>query len=104
VRAVDPRLHRDAYGAIVTLRGGERRWTGLVHAGGSYLCSNDARVHFGLGAQETVDELQVQWPDGMEERFPGRSADQIVVLRKGEGRRIDPSKGKTRAEPSESKP
>jgi enediyne biosynthesis protein E4 len=88
VRALDPRLRRDAYGATVTVRCGSRRWSGLVHAGGSYLCSNDPRVHFGLGHREAVDELRVRWPDGAEELFPGRPADQIVTLRKGEGQPI----------------
>jgi hypothetical protein len=87
VRAVDPQLKRDAYGAIVTIRSGSRRWMGLVQPGGSYLCSSDPRVHFGLGPCDAVDELRVLWPDGVEEVFPGRPTDRVVVLRKGEGRR-----------------
>jgi hypothetical protein len=87
VRAVDPRLKRDAYGATITVRCGTRRWIGLVQPGGSYLCSSDPRVPFGLGSCDAVDELRVLWPDGVEEVFPGRQADRVVVLRKGEGRR-----------------
>ena len=86
VRAVDPLLKRDAYGATVTVRCGGRRRIGLVQAGGSYLCSSDPRVHFGLGPCDTVDELRVLWPDGVEEVFPGWPTDRVVVLRKGEGR------------------
>lgn len=87
VRALDPALKRDAYGAVVTIRSGERRWTGWVNPGSSFLCSNDPRVHFGLGACATLDGLRVLWPDGTTEEFSGRSADQVVELRKGEGRR-----------------
>ncbi len=87
VRVVDPRLKRDAYGATVTVRCDARRWMGLVHAGGSYLCSSDPRVHFGLGSCDAVEELRVLWPDGAEEVFPGGPADRIVVLHKGEGKR-----------------
>src|SRR5207237_691688 len=50
VRALDPALRRDAYGAEVTVKAGPRRWLGLVNPGSSYLCSNDPRAHFGLGA------------------------------------------------------
>jgi hypothetical protein len=88
VRALDPALHRDAYGAEITVRAGERRWLGLVNPGASYLCSNDPRAHFGLGPAAAVDGVNVVWPDGTEESFPGCPADRVVVLRKGEGRRV----------------
>lgn len=104
VRALDPQLRRDAYGGSVTARSGSRFWSGLVHAGESYLCSNDPRVHFGLGPRQSVDELRVCWPDGSEEQFAGRQADQIVILRKGEGRTIKPAAAKTAAGSAEKKP
>jgi hypothetical protein len=88
VRALDPALDRDAYGAVVTVHAGGRRWVGLVNPGSSYLCSNDPRAHFGLGAAEKVDSIGVRWPDGdsAEEVFPGGAADRVVVLRRGEGK------------------
>ncbi len=87
VRAVDPALHRDAYGAEITVRVGDRRRVGWINPGQSYLCSNDARAHFGLGTAAAVDAIEVLWPDGAREEFAGRAADQAVVLRKGEGKR-----------------
>jgi hypothetical protein len=88
VRTVDPSLGgRDAYGAEVTVQAGGRRWTRWVNPGYSYLCSNDPRAHFGLGEAGHVDALEVIWPDGTEESFNGRAADQNVVLRKGMGKR-----------------
>jgi hypothetical protein len=90
VRAFDPVLHRDAYGAEVTVQAGTRRWLGLINPASSYLCSNDPRAHFGLGPAATVDALGVIWPDGSEETFSGGSADRLVVLRKGEGQRVSP--------------
>jgi len=35
-----------------------------LHAGSSYLSSEDPRLHFGLGDAERVAELVVLWPDG----------------------------------------
>ncbi len=87
VRAVDPALHRDAYGAEITVRVGDRRRVGWINPGQSYLCSNDARAHFGLGTATAVDAIEVLWPDGAREVFDGRPADQAVVLRKGQGKR-----------------
>jgi hypothetical protein len=50
------------------------------------MASNDPAVHFGLGAAASVDGIDVLWPDGTKESFPGGAADRLVVLRKGEGR------------------
>jgi hypothetical protein len=88
VRALDPARRRDAYGAVVTVHAGGRRWVGAVNPGSSYLCSNDPRAHFGLGAAERVDSIGVRWPDGdsTEEVFPGGAADRLVVVRRGEGK------------------
>jgi hypothetical protein len=88
VRAVDPALHRDAYGAEVAVYAGGRRWLRSVNPGYSYLCSNDARVHFGLGPAERVDAIELIWPDGTAESFPGQPVDQVVALRKGEGKPV----------------
>jgi hypothetical protein len=86
VRAIDPALHRDAYGAEISIRAGGRRLMHWINPGYSYLCSNDPRAHFGLGPAERVDVIEVVWPDGSEEVFPGGAADRVVVLRKGEGK------------------
>ncbi len=88
VRAVDPAAGgRDAYGAEVTVRAGGRRWTALVTTSQSYLCSSDPRAHFGLGSAGSVETVEVLWPDGARETFPGRKSDQIAILKKGEGRK-----------------
>ncbi len=86
VRALDTALRRDAYGAEITVYAGGRRWLRCVNPGYSYLCSNDPRAHFGLGQAERVDAVEVVWPDGTAEAFPGQAVDQVVVLRKGEGK------------------
>lgn len=86
VRVIDPALGgRDAYGAEVTVHAGTRRWVRWVNPGSSYLCSNDPRAHFGLGAVERVDAIKVLWPDGLEETFPGQRVDQALVLARGKG-------------------
>jgi hypothetical protein len=90
VRAVDPRLKRDALGAIVTVQAGQRRWVGLVNPGQSYLSSGDPRVHFGLGVADRVDSVRVDWPDGLAEEFPGMPADRIATLHRGKGRKVGP--------------
>jgi hypothetical protein len=86
VRAVDPALKRDAYGAEVLLEAGGRRQQRWINPGYSYECSCDPRAHFGLGGAANYDRLEIHWPDGSTEVYPGGAADRVVLLRKGEGR------------------
>jgi hypothetical protein len=87
VRATDPRLNRDAYGAVVTLTAGGRSWARLVNPGSSYLCSNDPRAHFGLGSA-TPTGLTVLWPDGRAEAFDPPPVGRYVEVRRGSGRPV----------------
>jgi len=87
VRAIDSAAGgRDAYGAEIIVQAGNRRWWRLLHPAYGYLCSNDPRVHFGLGTANRVDSMHVIWPDGSEETFPGSAVDTMLSLRKGAGR------------------
>ncbi len=86
VRALDPKLKRDAYGAEVRVRAGRREWLRLVNPAGGFVCSNSPVAFFGLGAATHIDSIEVRWPDGVGEVFPGGGADRAVELRKGEGR------------------
>jgi hypothetical protein len=84
-RAVDPRLERDALGARISVRAGGRTLRRIVAPAYSYLSSSDTRVHFGLGDAARVERIEVRWPDGRTESFPGGPADRILTLRRGEG-------------------
>ena len=57
-----------------------RRLVREVHAGSSYLSSEDPRVHFGLGRARTVRELVVRYPDGSTIRRTGVHADRLLAL------------------------
>ena len=69
-------------GAIVTatLPDG-RRLVKEMHAGSSYLSSEDPRANFGLGGASRVRELVVRRPDGTVTRLRGVAADRLVTLR-----------------------
>lgn len=93
VRAFDTEFKRDAIGAEIKLRAGERRWQGLIQPGQSYQCSNDPRVHFGLGDIERVDAIDVAWPDGSAERFKCPAVDTRVEVQRGTGEPIPTQQG-----------
>ena len=93
VRALDPELGRDAYGAEIRVQAGERSWLQWINPGYSYLASNDPRAHFGLGKFDQVDSIRVIWPDGREEVFPGTEVDRVIILSRGEGRDVESDSG-----------
>ena len=86
VRAIDPALGgRDAYGAEIVVHCRGQKFFGWINPGYSFLCSNDPRAHFGLGDRTGLDAIDVIWPGGKQERFPGGQTDRVLVLHKGKG-------------------
>jgi hypothetical protein len=41
-------------------------------------------VEFGLGADETIDELRVRWPCGADEAYTGAEANRFLLVREGQ--------------------
>ena len=64
----------------------------LIRWGGS----SDFRVHFGLGANETVESLSVRWPNGKVEAFQKVKADRHYLLKEGSGRLTPVEQGSAR--------
>ncbi len=85
VRAVEPRLRRDAIGARIVVAAGGLEFMRTVGGGSSYLSSSDPGAHFGFGDAEAVDHVDVRWPDGERERFVIDGVDRSVELLRGEG-------------------
>ena len=53
---------RDAHGATVSGLVGETRVYRDVQPDGSYLTSSEPLVHFGLGAETRIRDVEVRWP------------------------------------------
>jgi len=76
---------RDAHGALVTVVAGGARSTRLATPGYGYLSSHDPRAHFGILGASSVEHIEVVWPDGTKESFPGGATNRRVVVTKGTG-------------------
>jgi hypothetical protein len=83
LQLVGTRSGRDAIGARVTLSAGGRARTRARVGGGSYLTASDPRLLFGLGDATRVDSVEVRWPSGLTERFPGPPVGRYTTLREG---------------------
>jgi hypothetical protein len=76
---------RDAVGATVYLTRAGLRQRGDILSGGSYISSNDQRVHFGLGADTQVTSLEIHWPGGTTEILKIPAVDRIFTIEQGKG-------------------
>jgi len=73
--------NRDAIGARLTLTAGGRKQIREIDGGNGFSAQSSRVVHFGLGASEQVDQLEVRWPSGKRQVYkglPGRSRLLIV--------------------------
>jgi hypothetical protein len=76
---LEVKLPHFAPGGIVTaLLPDGRRLVREIHAGSSYLSSEDPRVHFGLGSATMVTRLTVRYPGGKTTQLTGVAGDRIV--------------------------
>jgi hypothetical protein len=77
------RSNRDAIGTRIKLRAGGMEQIREVHPGGGFLSSNDFRAHFGLGASNVVDEIEIKWPAGTTQIFKKVRARQFLKIKEG---------------------
>jgi hypothetical protein len=88
IRCLGVKANRDAIGARVFVYVGDRKISGEIQTGTSFLSQNDPRVHIGLADNTAYQRIEVQWPGGAQEVFPGGKANQILVLTEGRGSAI----------------
>ncbi|MGC9197999.1 MAG: CRTAC1 family protein [Acidobacteriaceae bacterium] len=80
-----PKSPRDAVGTTVYLTADGLRQRGDVLSGGSYLSSNDFRVHFGIGDAVDPGTAEIHWPDGSKQTLKLPAVDRIYTVTEGSG-------------------
>ncbi len=78
------RTHRDAIGAVVTVKLRDRTMVSMLAAGDGYMCSNQRQVFFGLGELADIESVSVQWPCGETQTYEGLTPDSEYLLVEGE--------------------
>ena len=69
-----------AVGATVTVTVGPMHSIYPVHGVFGYLSASDPRPHFGLGAADRADRVEIRWPDGQEQLLEAVPANQILEV------------------------
>jgi hypothetical protein len=72
--------NRDGIGAMVDVWAGGQHQLAERVASSGYLSQNDGRLHFGLGAADTIDKLVVHWPSGRTQTLQNLSADRVLTV------------------------
>jgi enediyne biosynthesis protein E4 len=67
-------------GATVRLKAGGRLLIDEVRSGGSYLSQSDFRVHFGLREAQTIEKLEIEWPDGCQQTRRSLAVNQVLTI------------------------
>ncbi|HEX5481907.1 MAG TPA: CRTAC1 family protein [Terriglobia bacterium] len=83
LRTIGVKSNRSGIGTRVRCVTGDGVQIDEVRSGGGYLSQNDLRVHFGLGAAEKVDLLELRWPSGHVDTLRNLAVDQIIVVKEG---------------------
>ena len=84
VQLIGTASNRSAIGSRVIARYGGKQQAQEVMAQSSFYSSNDPRLHFGLGAEPSVD-LRIRWTNGLVEEIPRVKSNQFLTIREGKG-------------------
>ena len=79
-KLVGTRSNRSAIGAEVVVESSGTRQRKVVDGGMGFASQNDRRVHFGLGAREWVDRVEIHWPSGIRQVLQHLAVDQFQTI------------------------
>jgi hypothetical protein len=77
--------NRDGIGARVHITGesGLEQY-GYVSTASSYLSASDKRVHFGLGNDRQVRQIEIRWPSGITQILKDIAVDQVLTVKEAQ--------------------
>jgi enediyne biosynthesis protein E4 len=84
-RLVGTKSNRDAIGARVKIFANGIMQTRMVRSGSSYLSQSELPVTFGLGKQDKIDRVVVDWPSGRSEEFKQLSGGKSYEITEAQG-------------------
>jgi hypothetical protein len=86
LKLIGTKCNRTAIGARARVITGKHIQMDEVHSGTSVMSQSDLRLHFGVGAVETIDAIEIKWPTTQKlEKFTQIKANQILTIREGDG-------------------
>jgi hypothetical protein len=82
---IGTKSNRDAIGSTVRLYAHGQVQSRYLRSGSSYLSQSELPVTFGVGGQDVVERVVVDWPSGSTEEFPKLKAGKSYQLTENKG-------------------
>jgi hypothetical protein len=81
LKLVGTKSNRMGIGAQIhiTAADGMQQWNEVTTSVG-YASSSDSRVHFGLGKNQKIKEMEIRWPSGIKQVLKDVTVDQILTI------------------------
>jgi len=81
LKLVGTKSNRMGIGAQIhiTTEDGRSQWNEVTTAVG-YASSSDSRVHFGLGKNQRIKDLEIRWPSGIKQTLHDLAVDRILTI------------------------
>ena len=85
IKLIGTKSNTSAIGAQVRVEAGGYVQLQEVTSQSSYYSANDRRLHFGLGAHNKAEKVEVRWPSGQVETLKEIAGNQILIIKEGRG-------------------
>jgi hypothetical protein len=80
LKLVGHKSNRDAIGAEIKLTTASGSQLATLTTASSYLSSSDKRLHFGLGKETKVLQIEIRWPSGIVQTLHDVRGDQMLQI------------------------
>ncbi len=81
INLIGSQSNRDAIGSRIRLTTGKQTQTRWRMSSSGYLSQSDYRVHFGLGEQSRIDEIEIAWPNGKIQKLKDVEGNQVLTVK-----------------------
>ena len=85
IKTVGVKSNRNGIGARIKCITEDGTQIDEVRSGGSYYSQNDLRVHFGLGKNQRVKTIEIQWPSGQVDILNNLTVNQLITVKEKVG-------------------
>jgi hypothetical protein len=72
--------NRDAIGTRVKVTTGQKTQTRWKSSSSGYLSQSDYRLHFGTGKYNTIDKIEIYWPNGKRQSLTNINVSQVMTI------------------------
>ena len=84
-KLVGTQSNRDGIGAVVKVFADRQQQTRMVRSGSSYLSQSELPVTFGVGRQEEIERVVVEWPSGRSEEYKKLKSEKTFQITESNG-------------------